>query len=248
MRSIGIIDSGIGGYSVAKAIHALSTVNIVFLADQKNMPYGNRSKEDLLGIMKNNISWFQAMGIDEVLIACNTASIVAPQLQEAFPDMKIHGLIDYTVEQLIGTSYEELLVLGTKATIESGQYQEKLKKYLPDTTVTAIKCPALAELVELGNQNDIKKYISSLLQDYKDTKVPLLLACTHYSIVHTIITDFVGGGYYDSEIAIAPMFQNYEGEGRFIVYTSGSSEQLRSQLEVIFHDNDKEIKKQDQEI
>jgi len=245
MRSIGVIDSGIGGYSVAKAIHESSKVNIVFLADQKNMPYGNRSKEDLLGIMKNNIAWFQTMGIDEVLIACNTASTVAPQLQEAFPDMKIHGLIDYTVEQLRDTTYEELLVLGTKATIESGQYQEKLKKCLPNTTITAIKCPELAELVELGNLNDIEKYIESQLQDYENTEVPLLLACTHYSIVHAIITDFVGGVYYDSEAAIVPMFQDYEGEETFVAYTSGSSEQLRSQLEVIFHDTDKEIRKQD---
>ncbi|MEI7668205.1 MAG: glutamate racemase, partial [Erysipelotrichaceae bacterium] len=87
--AIGILDSGLGGYSIYQALHnAYPKASFVFLADQKNAPFGTKTKEALLEITIININWFIQQDIKMIVIACNTiSSTIMPKLRLHFPSI-----------------------------------------------------------------------------------------------------------------------------------------------------------------
>lgn len=74
MQKLGVFDSGIGGFNVVNKLKQTVSADIVFLADHKNLPYGDKSEEKMKEILVENIQWFSNKNIKQVLIACNTAS------------------------------------------------------------------------------------------------------------------------------------------------------------------------------
>jgi len=235
--AIGIVDSGIGGYSIAREIHECSMVDIVFLADQKHIPYGERRKEDLLLIMKENLKWFQSMNISEVLIACNTASTLISELSMSFPDMKLYGVIDITSKQFEKISVDKLLVLATSMTVDSGCYQQLLSCYMPKTKLFFEKCPGLVELIEANSDtNTIKAYFDEHFNGYKESGIAVLFACTHFPLLHQQFHDYLKGASFDSFECSKELFSSYKGNQEFLVYTSGNPEYLTQQIKSLFND------------
>jgi len=85
-RPIGIFDSGVGGLTIYKEIHKLlPDENIIYLADSKNAPYGEKSKEEIIQISVKNTEYLLSRGCKIIVVACNTASTNAVQyLREKF--------------------------------------------------------------------------------------------------------------------------------------------------------------------
>ena len=245
MKKIGIIDSGLGGYYIASEIHKISSVDIVFLADQKYIPYGDKSHDEILHIMIHNIKWFQSLGIEEILIACNTASTVLGDLQKSFPKLKLYGVIGITAQQFENIMIDELLILGTELTIASHLYQEYLKSFLPNTKIIALSCPGLADLIEKCDFSVLPSYFDEHFIAYKNSKIPVLLACTHYSIIHDLFQNYFGGNYFDSVNSTQALFSQDNGHGQFDVYTSGNIAGLKKQLASLFQEQDIIIHKQE---
>ena len=125
MSTLGVFDSGLGGFNVVSHLRAHSDVDIVFLADHKNLPYGLKDDETLIKILKENIQWFKDKDINHVLIACNTASNFIDELRSSFKDMRIVSIIELTASQF---SDEELIIFGTNVTVKSKKYDELLNK------------------------------------------------------------------------------------------------------------------------
>ena len=74
-KPIGVFDSGVGGLSVfAKLINLLPDENYIYFGDTKNLPYGNKSKEELISIAKNLFDFFEKQNVKAVVMACNTTS------------------------------------------------------------------------------------------------------------------------------------------------------------------------------
>ena len=74
-KPIGIFDSGIGGTSIFKEIHALlPNENCIYLADSKNAPYGNKSEEEILQLSIKNTELLISKGCKIIVVACNTAT------------------------------------------------------------------------------------------------------------------------------------------------------------------------------
>ena len=107
INKLGIFDSGLGGYSVFKALKTeFSDLDLVLFADQKNAPYGNYSSEKIIELSSNAMRWFLSQGIEDVLLACNTVTSVALDiLKVRFPSMRIWGIVDLTVSQ-VGEGYK----------------------------------------------------------------------------------------------------------------------------------------------
>lgn len=227
MQKLGVFDSGIGGFNIVSELRKHTDLNIVFLADHKNLPYGNKEDEQLKAILLNNMQWFADKEINHVLIACNTASTYIDYLRESFPHMKIESIIEITASQF--KEDKTLMIFGTKKTVTSMIYNRHLKS---DANYLALN--DLASLVELNNKEVIKEYLEQQLKDIKIDQ-DFLLACTHYSIVKDLFETILNKSVYDSVIPTIEHFKNYSGEHHLEVFSSGNIKILKDQLLEIFN-------------
>ncbi len=227
MAKLGVFDSGLGGFNVVYKLREKLDIDIVFLADHKNLPYGLKSDEELKNILDNNMQWFIDKGIDHVLIACNTASNYIEYLREKFKDLTIDSIIEITAQQF---SNEDLVIFGTNKTVENKKYDFYLNKNH--------MYQALSDLASLVEENDhlkIKEYLKEQLSSYKDFNNNYLLACTHYSLVMDDFKDILDGNIYDSISSVLEYYKDYSGNKTLKVYSSGNIKVLSDQINAIFN-------------
>lgn len=190
---IGIFDSGVGGFTVLKAIQKkLPDYKITYLADLENLPYGNKSAETILKISEKNCKFLQKKGANVIVIACNTASAYAyDSLVKKF-SIPILDVIAPACELAKETTKNKKIgIVGTAATVNSQKYQ----KSLSDFQVFATPCPLLTPLIEEGwsKKPETKKILKSYLRPLKNRGVDtLILGCTHYPILTNQIKKIMG--------------------------------------------------------
>jgi glutamate racemase len=195
--SIGIFDSGFGGLTVMKAIRAsLPHENIIYFGDTAHLPYGNKSPETIRRYAQESVAFLKELGIKILVVACHTACSAAFDiLRESF-DIPIIGILEQGVEAIAETSSAgHIAVLGTKTTISSGVYQQLLQQKLPTAQVSPISCPLFVSLVEEGYVDHllttlaVREYLSPIKRSPIDT---VLLGCTHFPLLHSIIQRELG--------------------------------------------------------
>ncbi|MGA2742740.1 MAG: glutamate racemase [Bryobacteraceae bacterium] len=205
-RPIGIFDSGVGGLTVLKALRRkLPHRDFVYLGDTARVPYGRKPAAMVAEFAYGITEFLHGMGVEGVVIACNTASASAlPELSSYF-SIPIWGVIDPGVEAAAGmTRTGRVGVIGTQGTIASGAYQRRLEQR--GLTVWARACPMLVHIVEEGLANSPECEL--LLRHYLaecgaiDT---LILGCTHYPLLQDAIQRVAGDGVklVDSAEALA---------------------------------------------
>jgi len=242
MQAIGIVDSGLGGYTIYEALtRAYPTKKFIFLADQKNAPYGSKTTAELLDLMRSNTEWFIDQGIREILIACNTASAVALDvLCEEYPTIDFYGIIDLTVDALTIKPDARVLVLATQANIQTFIYPRTLHKRFPSAVVTSKAMPQLVPLLEeLADRLTIVDYLHEQLDFYKDKLDLVLLGCTHYPIVKDEISAITGAPCADSIDAIIAFFSDRSlPEGKSRCFTTKDAVQTEKQILTLFDRNE----------
>lgn len=195
--SIGMFDSGIGGLTVLQQLSKkLPQEHFIYFGDTARLPYGEKSRETILRYSIENTVFLMEKNIKAIVVSCNTASSVAiEKLQQIF-NIPIIGVIDPGVEQVVQTTMtKRIAVLGTKGTINSGVYREKILNRLPDAIIHSIACPLFVPLVEEGFINHesakliVKEYLAPLRKEKVDT---LLLGCTHYPLLKPLIQEVMG--------------------------------------------------------
>ena len=191
---IGVYDSGIGGLTVVKAIKdSLNKESVVFLADNKNMPYGSKSKEEIIDFSIFNINTLLKHNVKAVVIACNTSDSLAKKTILKKYDLPIIGVIDSASRQAIRLSRNKrIAVMATVATTNSKAYEKTIKKIDEKAKVYSIATPELVPLIEEGcfiNDIDtIKKVLSSYLKVIDKARADtIILGCTHYDVLTDII-------------------------------------------------------------
>ncbi len=238
MQAIGIVDSGLGGYTVYEALtRVYPTKKFIFLADQKNAPYGSKTTAELLDLMRSNTEWFIDQGIHEILIACNTASAIALDvLCEEYPMIKFYGIIDLTVESLTIKPDARVLVLATQANIQTFIYPHTINKRYPKAIVTSKALPNLVPLLEeLADRSEIVDYLHEQLDFYQGKLDLVLLGCTHYPIVKDEISLITLAPCADSITAIIDFFSDRPlPEGKSRCYTTKDAVQTEKQIQTLF--------------
>jgi glutamate racemase len=207
---IGIFDSGIGGLTVVRAVRALfPAADIIYFGDTARTPYGTKSPETVRRFAVENTELLLERGARLVIIACNTASSVAAEtLAERFP-VPVLDVISPAVEMAAALpKLRAIGVIGTRGTIGSGVYEEKLKAASPKTRVYSQPCPLLVPLVEEGwlNQPETRRIVKKYLQPLKMKGIDaLILGCTHYPVLKDLIADKAGKRVrvIDSSVAAA---------------------------------------------
>lgn len=196
-RPIGVMDSGVGGLTVVKALRQLlPQEEIIYVGDEKNCPYGPRSQEEVKTFVEAILNTLLQQDIKMFIIACNTATAAAlPELQEKV-DIPIIGMIDNgSVAAVNATKCDHIAVLATEGTVKSGSYVDAIHQLNPHIQVLQVACPQFVTLVETEQTNSSKaqQAIRELLTPVKESGVDTaILGCTHFPIMRSQIQDFLG--------------------------------------------------------
>jgi glutamate racemase len=195
-KPIGIFDSGYGGLTVFRSIaEKLPGYDYIYLGDTARAPYGNRSFHTIHQYTWECVQWLFKQGCPLIILACNTASAKAlrtiqqQDLPNLDPSKRVLGVIRPTAE-VIGnyTKTNQIGVLGTKGTVQSGSYVIEIAHFFPDIKVYQQACPLWVPLIENGEYDKpgadyfVQKYLDQLLSQSPDIDT-LLLGCTHYPLL-----------------------------------------------------------------
>jgi glutamate racemase len=190
---IGVFDSGVGGLTVLQALRRrLPHHDFVYLGDTARVPYGRKPPEMVVEFAQEIAGFLCRLGVERLVVACNTASAVAlAKLEESCP-VPVWGVIEPGVSAATRvTRTRSVGVIGTKATIASGAYQRRLEAR--GLRVWAQACPMLVHVVEEGLADSaeaellVRHYVAG--RPEIDT---LILGCTHYPLLRTAIQRVVG--------------------------------------------------------
>ncbi|HMG01063.1 MAG TPA: glutamate racemase [Gemmatimonadaceae bacterium] len=194
---IGVFDSGMGGLTVVREmIGQLPNESIIYFGDTARVPYGPKSPDTVLRYSREITSYLLGEGVKALVVACNTATAHAlPALREEFA-IPIIGVIEPGARAAVAsTKTNRIGVIGTAGTIKSRAYEKEIKKLLPDANVTAQACALFAPLVEEGwldsevTRAVARNYLAPIVSAEVDT---LVLGCTHYPLMKTVIGNVVG--------------------------------------------------------
>lgn len=220
---IGIFDSGIGGLGIAREIRRqLPQIDVVYLADWKNFPYGERSDRALTSIVQENTARLRDAGCGLVVIACNTATSVAiDEVRANFPSLAIVGVVPVVKKAAEESRKGKVVVLTTPKTAQSEKYRDLLRRFCQGIAVLTIPAAGLAEAIErqarishqggipkiaISQPRKIEELLDSLLANYRNLGEYdiISLGCTHYPLIRGILRKhFPGARLLDSNTAVA---------------------------------------------
>lgn len=189
-QPIGILDSGIGGFSVAKQVQkSLPNEDIVYFGDGGNNPYGNHTQDEILAMTRYMLHFMRERQVKTLLIACNTISCLIEQYRNEMP-CPVLSVVQAGADAVKKMQATQVGVISTCFTHASGCYQQLICAGAPEKTVRSQGCAELAKLVEryLGNpagdaliDAEISQNIDVLLAE--GALDCLVLGCTHYPLV-----------------------------------------------------------------
>lgn len=184
INSIGFFDSGVGGLSVlARFRKILPQENIIYFGDTLHLPYGNKTKEELIGYAKNILNFFKEKQVKAVVIACNTSSAQAYDTVKKLYSFPIYPIIQSCANVIANSGVKKVGVFATEATVKSGKYKEELMHNNPLIEVKEMASKNWVGIVEGVGENieearkNIKFEIEEMLSFNPDK---IILGCTHY--------------------------------------------------------------------
>lgn len=190
---IGVFDSGIGGVTVLREIiKILPNENYMYYSDSKNNPYGDKADDEIKQLCDNIVQHFIEENCKMIVIACNTASSKAAQyIREKYPQIPVIA-IEPAYKMVHDYAYDKpTLVMATKGTINSEKFNLLLKRYDNHKTYL-LPCVGLADRIEQGNKEEIKKYLKENIGIYKGKVENVVLGCTHYPLIQEEIAEILG--------------------------------------------------------
>jgi len=199
-RPIGVFDSGVGGLTVLRALHEqLPGESTVYLGDTARLPYGTKSPEVVTRYALGAGRFLAERGIKALVVACNTASAFSlPALEKAL-DVPVLGVVEPGARAAVAAPRNRgrIGVIGTPGTIKSGAYQSALARLAPELQVEARACPLFVPLAEEGwTEGEVarlvaREYLTHLAETGVDS---LVLGCTHYPLLKSVIAEVMGDG------------------------------------------------------
>ena len=218
-RPIGVFDSGIGGVSVLRELHAIAPYeNIIYYGDSANAPYGEKTVEEVRELSFAVFRKLLGMGAKAIVVACNTATGAAVRLlRENYPEIPIVG-IETAIKPAVLYGENELgktdgssrvLVMATPVTISQSKFSHLTEEYRERASILPLPSPHLAEMIEKGctDSDEIKTYLRELLLPYRDVD-SVVLGCTHYPFVR---------GQIESVLPTAKVFDGGLGTAKEVI-------------------------------
>lgn len=181
---IGIFDSGVGGLSVfSELVKLMPNEKYIYYGDTANLPYGDKSKEELIEITRGIFKFFELHKVKAVIMACNTTSALIYESVKSLYDYKIYPLVQTVSKNIADCQPKKIGVLATNATINSHAYKNEILKYSPHVEVYEHACPAWVPIVEKGltdTEESVEQIKSDVLSVLRYNPDKIILGCTHY--------------------------------------------------------------------
>ncbi len=247
---IGVFDSGVGGLSVLRHIHEmLPREDLIYLADAAYAPYGGRSGDEITARARVVCGWLVEQGAKAIVVACNTATVVAVASLRAEFDIPIVAMEPAIKPAALMTRSGAVGVLATERTLASEQFQDLVQRYANGARIVAQPCPGLVELVERGHLDPartmplLSRYLQPLLDEHIDV---LVLGCTHYPFLLPTISHMTGSGVtiIDPAVAVTQQLRRrlasdagmapHSGAGVLRFFTSGVPDVVGPVIELLW--------------
>lgn len=195
---IGVFDSGMGGLTVLSEIEkAMPNENIIYYADAKNCPYGEKTKEQILSFTRDAVNRLLKLGSKIIVIACNTATNSSiKEIREEFNKVKFIAMEPAVKPAVDVTKNGKIAVIATRSTINGESLKKLCSKHSENVDILTIATPELVELVEKNRENTpesneiLTRYFSEIIRQKIDTVV---LGCTHYPFLKNEIEQIISG-------------------------------------------------------
>lgn len=252
---IGFFDSGVGGLTVLKQVkQILPTESFIFFGDTLHVPYGDKTKEELLSYSENILGFFEKREVKAVVMACNTtSSVIYEDIKDKY-NFKLYPLVQSCAKVFSELKIKKLGVFATKATINSKAYEKEITKYNPDMKVIGQYCPDWVKIVE-NNASQTPKNIEIIKNDLEKMLInkpdKIVLGCTHYPYLLDILTKYAPKELFiDPAISFAEFIKNdlqksnilADNKNRFEEYFVSSSPEKFKQASKMFYDLQQDAK------
>jgi glutamate racemase len=195
-RPVGVFDSGVGGMNVLREIRAqLPLERCIYLADSREAPYGSKPTEHVVERCRLATQFLLDLDCKTIVVACNTASVVALQQLRAEYDVPFIGVVPAVKPAAAMTRSGRIGLLSTPATAESDPLAELIHQFADGIVVITQRCPGLVPLIERGIVDGpeidglLRAYLGPMLEAGVDVVV---LGCTHFPFLHRAIERICG--------------------------------------------------------
>ena len=194
-QPIGIFDSGIGGTSVFKEIHALLPFeNSIYLADSKHAPYGNKSKQEIIDLSIKNTEYLLSKHCKLIVVACNTATTNAISYLRSHYDIPFIGIEPAIKPAALNTETKAVGILATKGTLSSELFHKTTDLYSKGIKVIEQIGEGIVPLVEAGkaSSDEMKSLLEGYIQPMIEANIDyLVLGCTHYPYLIPLLLEIL---------------------------------------------------------
>lgn len=187
---IGIFDSGVGGLTVLRELyHQLPNESVLYFGDTARLPYGTRSKAEILQFTREILTWMVQQRVKMVVMACNTSSALALETVRSEFNLPILNIILPGARAAVQQG-RRIGVIATPATAASNAYRRAIEEIDPGVQVWQVGCPEFVPLVEQNRVSDpytchvAQEYLAPLLARQIDT---LVHGCTHYPHLNPVL-------------------------------------------------------------
>ena len=209
----GVFDSGVGGLTVVKSLlNEKLFEEIIYYGDTARVPYGSKDKNTIIGYSLEALEFFKNFDLDIIIIACNTASAYALKELRNATSIPVIGVIEsgaIALENKIENKNENILVIGTNATINSKLYETSLinKGFC---SITSLATPLFVALVEesIYTGNILDETMKMYFKNLKNIDT-VILGCTHFPLLQNEISKYFNNAKtIHSGDAIVEVLQN----------------------------------------
>ncbi len=194
---IGIFDSGVGGLSILRALRdRVVDASMIYVGDVAHAPYGDRSEEHVVERSQAVAAWLIDQGASLIVIACNTATVLAIEsLRARWPSIVFVGVEPGVKPAAARSRNRRIGVMATAATARSARLRHLIERYAGDAHVHVQACPGLADAIERGVVGGAE--LRALLMPHCDALRAaaidtVVLGCTHYPFVEAAIRESLG--------------------------------------------------------
>ncbi|MEQ1890547.1 MAG: glutamate racemase [Alphaproteobacteria bacterium] len=202
-RPIGVFDSGIGGVTVLRALHArLPFEDFLYLGDTARLPYGTKSAATVAAYALQAAKLLVRRGVKFMVIACNTASSVALEpLALGLAPVPVIGVVQPGAAAGVSASRNgHIAVIATEGTVRGGAYVRAIHAIRPDIRVSQAACTLFVALAEEGwvdgpiFDGAARRYLDPLFTHAADAPDTLVLGCTHFPALAPALAALLGPG------------------------------------------------------
>ncbi|MBD0824560.1 glutamate racemase [Aestuariibaculum marinum] len=194
-QPIGIFDSGVGGTSIWKEIHALLPhENTIYLADSANAPYGLKGKDKIIELSIKNTEYLIDQGCKLIVVACNTATTNAISILRATYHVPFIGIEPAIKPAALQTKTNSVGILATKGTLSSELFSKTSGLFASNIKVIEQVGEGIVELIERGKvySEEMRQLLTSYLKPMIEAKIDyLVLGCTHYPYLMPLLIELL---------------------------------------------------------